>query len=309
MLLKGPDLTTQLLAVLLRFRERRIGVTADIARMFYQVLVRESDHPMFRFLWRTPGSAEPLGEFEMAVHVFGAVSSPTVCNFALQRLEKDGPSSCYKVAHRIRYDFYVDNLLASFDEVDEAVDVSQKLVELLSFGGFNLVQFLSSSRSLLDQLPASARLLPELNLDFYDLPIERTLGYLWNCERDEFIFRFKPTGEARSKRSILSAISSVYDPLGLLAPIVLVAKIILQDIWRLKCGWDETLPASILNRRRRGLPRPIYGEGRSFCSSRDRSGRATQQSVANRFRSRSVRVRTLNSQSFLVRPVESAFTG
>ena len=92
--------------------------------MFYQVLVRESDRPMFRFLWRTPGSAEPMGEHEMAVHVFGAVSSPAVCKFALQRLEKDGPSSCCKVTHHICSNFYVDNILASFDEVDEAVAVS-----------------------------------------------------------------------------------------------------------------------------------------------------------------------------------------
>ncbi|XP_045024004.1 uncharacterized protein LOC123468992 [Daphnia magna] len=91
-LLKGPDLTTQLLAVLLRFRERIIGVTADIARMFYQVLVRESDRPMFRFVWRDPGTEDDLPELEMTLHIFGAVFSPTGCSFALQRLEKDAPN-------------------------------------------------------------------------------------------------------------------------------------------------------------------------------------------------------------------------
>ncbi|XP_045023060.1 uncharacterized protein LOC123467054 [Daphnia magna] len=224
-LLKGPDLTTQLLAVLLRFHCTR-----------------------FRFLWREPGTEDPIQEFKMTVHIFGAVSSPIVCSFALQRLEKDAPEHLKEVASRIRSSFYVDNLLSSFDEVDEGVSISQKLVELLKLGGFDLVQFLSSSRSFLDQLPSSSRLVPELDLDFDDLPTERTLGYLWSCERDEFVFRFKKTEEAFSKPSILSAISSIYDPLGLLAPVVLVAKIILQDIWRLKGGWDEILPADILNR-------------------------------------------------------------
>ncbi|XP_045031860.1 uncharacterized protein LOC116918548 [Daphnia magna] len=217
--------------------------------MFYQVLVRESDCTMFRFLWREPGTEDPIQEFQMTmVHIFGAVSSPTVCRFALQHLGKDAPEHLKEVARRIRSSFYVDNLLSSFDEVDEGVSISQKLVELLKLGGFDLVQFLSSSRSLLDQLPSSSRLVPELDLDFDGLPTERTLGYLWSCERDEFVFRFKKTEEAFSKRSILSAISSIYDPLGLLAPVVLVAKIILQDIWRLKGGWDEILPADILNR-------------------------------------------------------------
>ncbi|XP_045028397.1 uncharacterized protein LOC123471281 [Daphnia magna] len=188
-LLKGPDLTTQLLAVLLRFHCTR-----------------------FRFLWREPGTEDPIQEFKMTVHIFGAVSSPIVCSFALQRLEKDAPEHLKEVASRIRSSFYVDNLLSSFDEVDEGVSISQKLVELLKLGGFDLVQFLSSSRSFLDQLPSSSRLVPELDLDFDDLPTERTLGYLWS------------------------------------SPVVLVAKIILQDIWRLKGGWDEILPADILNR-------------------------------------------------------------
>lgn len=52
---KGPDLTTQLLAVLVRFRERPVGVSADIRRMFYQVLVPPSDRSLFRFFWRPLG--------------------------------------------------------------------------------------------------------------------------------------------------------------------------------------------------------------------------------------------------------------
>ncbi len=44
--------------------------------------------------------------------------------------------------------------------------------------------------------------------------------------------------------------SSIYDPIGLLAPVVLVAKIILQDILRLQTEWDEKLPLDIVTRWR-----------------------------------------------------------
>lgn len=71
---------------------------------------------------------------------------------------------------------------------------------------------------------------------------------MWSCERDKFVFGFKRTVDAQSKRSIMVEVPSIYDPLSLLAPVVLVAKIILQEIWRLKDGWDEVLPAEILNR-------------------------------------------------------------
>ncbi|XP_045026266.1 uncharacterized protein LOC123470255 [Daphnia magna] len=197
-LLKGPDLTTQLLAVLLRFRERRIG----IARCFVFV-ARAWNRRSY------PGIPDDGAHFRCCLIANGLQLCPSAPR-------KDAPEHLKEVARRIRSSFYVDNLLSSFDEVDEGVSISQKLVELLKLGGFDLVQFLSSSRSLLDQLPSSSRLVPELDLDFDDLPTERTLG--------------------------------IYDPLGLLAPVVLVAKIILQDIWRLKGGWDEILPADILNR-------------------------------------------------------------
>ena len=245
---KGPDLTTLLLAVLLRFRERRIGVSADIRKMFYQVLVPKADRSLFRFLWRRPGTQDPVETYEMTVHIFGAVSSPAVCNFALQRLMSDAPSDLKGVAGRIASDFYVDNFLSSFDCEKEALVTCQGLTRLLNTGGFELAQFLSSSRLVIESLPSSIWVDPELDIDLEGLPTERTLGYLWNCQTDAFVFHFKSTPEAETKRLILAAVSSVFDPLGLVAPVVLTAKIILQDVWRLKLEWDETVPTDVLTR-------------------------------------------------------------
>lgn len=49
----------------------------------------------------------------------------------------------------------------------------------------------------------------------------------------------------KTKRELASQIASLYDPLGLLAPIVIKAKILLQEIWALKTDWDVTLPDHI----------------------------------------------------------------
>lgn len=127
----------------------------------------------------------------MTVHVFGAVSSPAVCNFALQQLIVDAPEEYRSIASRIKSDFYVDNLLTSFDSVNEAAVVCDGLVKLLSSGGFPLVQFSSSDRCLLENVPVDIRAVPELNLDLDKLPVGRTLGYLWNCQIDSMVFQFK----------------------------------------------------------------------------------------------------------------------
>lgn len=75
----------------------------------------------------------------MTLHIFGAFSSPTTCSFNLQLLEKKTPVHLQEVMSRIRSEFYVDNLLSSFDEVDEGASASKKLVELLNLGRFKLV--------------------------------------------------------------------------------------------------------------------------------------------------------------------------
>ncbi len=45
-----------------------------------------------------------------------------------------------------------------------------------------------------------------------------------------------------TRRGILSVISSIYDPLGFLSPVILRAKIILQDLCRERIGWDSIIP-------------------------------------------------------------------
>jgi len=46
-----------------------------------------------------------------------------------------------------------------------------------------------------------------------------------------------------TKRGLLSSLCSVYDPIGFLGPVMLVAKKLLQDLTRRKAGWDEPLQA------------------------------------------------------------------
>ena len=50
--LSAPDLLNSLTAVLMRFREQRVAIAADIEAMFHQCLVIEEDQPALSFLWR-----------------------------------------------------------------------------------------------------------------------------------------------------------------------------------------------------------------------------------------------------------------
>ncbi|XP_018404637.1 PREDICTED: uncharacterized protein LOC108781220 [Cyphomyrmex costatus] len=53
-----------------------------------------------------------------------------------------------------------------------------------------------------------------------------------------------------TKRKALSTIAKLFDPLGFLSPIIIIAKIFIQELWALKIGWDDSLPSHFESRWR-----------------------------------------------------------
>ncbi|CAI6373731.1 unnamed protein product [Macrosiphum euphorbiae] len=51
-----------------------------------------------------------------------------------------------------------------------------------------------------------------------------------------------------TKRSLLSDINSIYDPIGLITPVLIKGKVFLQQLWSLKIDWDEVLSDDICSR-------------------------------------------------------------
>ena len=117
-----------------------------------------------------------------------------------------------------------------------------EMTSLLSCGGFRLTKWISSSREVLSQIPPEEKASPSVDVNFDKLPIERTPGLKWNTETDCFCFSVcsHQTYES-TKRGVLSRLSTMFDPLGVLAPYILPAKCLIQSLWRKNKGWDEPL--------------------------------------------------------------------
>jgi ribonuclease HI len=118
---------------------------------------------------------------------------------------------------------------------------------LLKKAGFHLTQWLSSSRKFLSQFPSIDLISPKLNLDLDKLPVERTLGILYNPEKDVLCFKVKINADSGTKRALLSAISSIHDPLGFLSPVTIIARRLLQETWMSKSGWDDPIDPELLS--------------------------------------------------------------
>ena len=249
-LLQGPDLTNSLIGVLLRFRENRIAFSADIEKMFFQVKVPEKHADFLRILWFPGGdlNVSPV-PYRITSHVFGAVSSPSCANFALKQTGKDGMDMFTEEARNIiESGFYVDDCIKSVTSEGEAVSLIAEVTEMVSLGGFNLTGFVSNSRRVLESIPKEklGKNYMEVNFEEDDLPNERALGVQWKVEDDKFSFKIKtPELQAYTRRSMLSLIASVFDPLGIAGPIIVAGRLLFQNTCRLRLSWDDQLTQDI----------------------------------------------------------------
>lgn len=181
----------------------------------------------------------------MLVHVFGATSSPSCSTLALKRTAKDNGAHFHpEIIGTINNTFYVDDCLKSMPLEQDAVQLVKDLSSACHMGGFHLTKWVSNSRTVLSAIPEEDRVkeVKMLDLDKEELPMERALGLQWNVENNTFMFKITLKEKPLTQRGMLSVVSSVYDPLGFLAPLTLPVKNTLQELCKQKYGRDETIP-------------------------------------------------------------------
>ena len=240
---KGPDFLNSLVSILIRFRKGKYAVTSDIEEMFHQVRVRKADQDALRFLWRTD-STKPPDEYIMTVHLFGKNDSPSCANYALRRCGEDQKDKYTEsVLECVEKDFYMDDFLKSDTCETELYELSMKLIEMLKNRHFRLNKWITNSDLIFKSLPESEispKLIENKNLT------ERILGVLWNVKNDLLSINIDINKTfSNNKRGILSFLCSIFDPLGILNPCILKIKLIIQDLWKRKLGWDDNLPDDI----------------------------------------------------------------
>ena len=243
-LLSGPDMMNSLLGILMRFRVGHIAVSCDIERMFHQFQVEPGDRDYVRFIWLDKNNTTTT--YRMKVHLFGAKSSPACATFGLRYLaEKYGNQSTAQ--HWIANNFYVDDGLASTDTVEAAARLVKSSVSFCKESNIHLHKFVSNNPELLETIPESEKIYcNRVNLLDSQDSIHRTLGIQWNTSSDQFTYKLDVQPNEMTRRGILSAIASTFDPLGIISPILIAGKVILQQCCKVNLGWVDSLPPELL---------------------------------------------------------------
>ena len=246
----GPMLHPKLAEILIRFRKYRVALSGDISKMYREIMLTPEDQQYHRFWWR-PTTEQPVRAYCMERVTFGVTCSPFLAVKTMQQAAADFGSS-YPVAQlHLGRSFYVDDLLGGADTVQEAKDLYCQLSEILTKGGFTLRKYRSNSREVLEAIPAELieQMPTKAMIDCHSSTYPKALGLVWNSVSDTMATDVSHSGKpAHTKKEILSDTSKTFDILGWITPAILPMKILFQELWQLKLGWDEELPQEYLQR-------------------------------------------------------------
>ncbi|XP_043496457.1 uncharacterized protein LOC122520461 [Polistes fuscatus] len=167
-LMVGPTIQEDLFALLVRFRSHAIAITADIAKMYRQIIIDPRDRKYQTILWRRQES-DPVKTYRLNTVTYGTASASFLATRTLHQLASDEFDRFPRAAIALKEDFYVDDLLTGARTIRQTI---------------------------------------------------KTLGVNWNAAEDNIGYTVKRAADPSkvTKRVILSEISQLFDPLGLLGP-------------------------------------------------------------------------------------------
>lgn len=242
-LLTGKKLHHDILKIIFNFRLYPICFTADIAKFYRMVHINPADRCYQHILWREKPT-DKIKTFELVTNTYGLRSSGYVAVRSLQQLAADEGARYPRAADILMNGFFVDDLLWSTQDLNEACTLQDELVALLKLGGFDLRKWASNDPELLARIDADQAVAINFSDDTVCSSL-KVLGLKWLPIDDCFSFDYNMTDNTYTKRSVLKLLASIFDPVGFLSPCTFLAKCIMQDLWKLSLGWDDPLPSDL----------------------------------------------------------------
>ena len=276
----GPKFNQRILELLLRFRSYPVAFIADIEKAFLMISINPKDRDVLRFLWvKDPFSNNPeVVVLRFTRVVFGVSASPFLLNATIDHHLDEYKASHPEVVQLLKQSIYVDDVVCGGDSESEAFSMYMHSKEMLSHACFNLRKFVTNAASLQAlvnnqeaprdglQRTGLETSIVEADEKYLDATLhtsttkhpteQRVLGVRWDVSRDQLLFCLDVVVEGATsilptKRTVISLIGRVYDPLGFLSPITVRLKMLMQELCRDKMGWDQPLAGETLRKWKR----------------------------------------------------------
>ncbi|GAB0089094.1 Aspartic peptidase domain superfamily [Sergentomyia squamirostris] len=241
-LLIGPVIQPPLINNLWGFRRYPYAAMGDVTKMYLQFLVIPKHRDFLRFLRKNSITGE-IEHWRFRTLVFGVASSPFLAVRSMKQTVIEDGDKFPAAKEAAEKSFYVDDCLISAKSVEELSEIKEQLTSLLQCSGLTLCKWSSNVPELCGE--PTIRDVSDKGVNSEPL---KALGLSWNPNTDQFSFKVSSDIKVHpTKKQVLSVIARIFDPLGLLGPVVMNAKRILQTLWKLQCDWDVQLPDEVVN--------------------------------------------------------------
>ncbi|XP_024877306.1 uncharacterized protein LOC112458103 [Temnothorax curvispinosus] len=241
----GAKLHLDVTDVLLWIRQFRHLVATDITKMYRQINVHEDDWNLQRILWLD----ELLNEvaYYLTTVTYGTKAAPFLAVRTLLQLVEDEGHNFPLAVPSILQGRYVDDIFGGADTVQQLIKIALQLKNLCRAGGFPLAKWHATHPDVLTAVQAEKDQGSQITFDDCATKI---LGLRWLPQEDSFAFatRISSHTDHLTKRLVLSEVAQIFDPLGFVSPVVIKAKMLLQELWLHKLQWDEPLPSQLSSR-------------------------------------------------------------
>lgn len=241
-LLPGPNLNPSVLDLILRFRVFKYAFSADIEKAFHQIGIAEIDRDVLRFLYFDNDFNTKT--YRMTRVPFGVSCSPFILACTIKHHINKFSSENMEVYKMLNSSIYVDDLFYGAESLEQAFNLSTEAYKVLCEAGMNLRKFNTNSEVLKKRWNSYGliKLENETNSSF------KVLGLNWCTKTDRIFLNIDPLYDTLNnckkitKRNILKVTATIFDPVGLISPFVVRAKLLIQKLWQLGIDFDEEVP-------------------------------------------------------------------
>uniref|UniRef100_A0A8R1I581 Reverse transcriptase domain-containing protein n=1 Tax=Caenorhabditis japonica TaxID=281687 RepID=A0A8R1I581_CAEJA len=230
-------------------------MTADIEKAFLQVSLQTPHRNSTRFLWfRDPRKGMKPGNlitYRFTRIPFGIACSPFLLDVAIRIHLESHP---HPVNEKILSNLYVDNVLFTTNDREELMSLYEHSKAVFTKCQMNLREYLVNDQETMVNIPSH---------DQAKSTSSKLLGYAWDAGTDTLSITIAvlPKSETPTKREIASFLGGTYDPMGLVCPITISTKMLMQLMWKEGVSWDSPIPKKLLpewKKIRKAFEDPCY---------------------------------------------------
>ena len=204
--------------------------------------IQEPDRDITRFLWYKDVDDARVSEYDgyrFCRVPLGIICSPFLLagtvKFHLKQFR-------IPVAQSIGDNIYVDNVVLGATSVVQAYKIYVESKEIFQKACINLREWMSNSTEFLNLLPTAER---------SEGCVMKAFGVVWNCTDDLLQIQgitISDEDVSPTKRKVWKVIGKIFNPLGLVTPVLFYGKLFIQELWKEGLTWDKPLPETLHKR-------------------------------------------------------------